>query len=157
MGNLARQMQRAQAKRNKSKSKPQLETGRAILPDEAKDFCEGIFCDCHGTLFSHAYEKDELLVAYLNAQHAAGRTVMLISTHPMDVVAKIKNIGLHADIVKSLCSKERYHYAVLEELIDDDSVMLSSKQEWHPHDKSFRQHMQSFLDRITPAPNSLNI
>lgn len=106
---------------------------------------EGIFCDCHGTLYSHSYEKDALLVEYLNAQHAAGTPVMLISTAPRDVLPKIRNIGLHDDILDTLTSKSVMYNRVLEQLIDDDPVNLNAKTTWHPQNPVFRLHMKDFL------------
>lgn len=113
----------------------------------------GIYCDCYGTLYSFNFKRAELLVDYLNAQHAAGKHVQLISTHVDQSFPHISDIGLHKDIVASLTAKAPYrgNHVVLETLIDDDPVGLTAITLHDPKDDAFREHMRTFLERH-PAP-----
>lgn len=142
MGSLSRKMQRASARKK--------DRVLAVPTRQMEHTEDGIFCDCYGTLYSHSYTKDDLLVAYLNAKHEAGTPVTLVSTAPQDVIGKIRNIGLHKEILMSLMPKTVYHNDVLEILIDDDPT-LKAKTLWHPQNEAFRAQMKDFLDR-NPAP-----
>jgi len=154
MGSPSRKIRRAQAAKDR-KSQPDSPLRRIFppSPERAKPAVteKGLFCDCYGTLYSHSFTRSELLVNYLNAQHAAGREVRLISTNVMESYKHIRDIGLHPDIARSLINKTHLHNRVLEELIDDDPVGLTAATLHNPKDESFRQHMRDFLAK-NPAP-----
>jgi len=118
---------------------------------------EGIFCDCYGTLFGHGYEDDKTLVEYLNAQYAAGKNVVIFSTAPRDVRAKVQTLGLHPDLAARIDDKRFYDGDLLEVMIDDDPAhFLRAQKTWHPKKPDFRQHMKEFLAANGPkAPETV--
>lgn len=152
MGSLSRKIKRAnivQERKYPGLKRDHAKSTAPIVTDE------GIFCDCFGTLYSYNYDCHELLVDYLNAQHAAGRKVTLVSSNIMQVRKKISDIGLHEDIVASLTKKEYYYNTrVMEVLIDDDPVLLRAATLYHPQNAGFRKHMEDFLAK-NPAPAAL--
>ncbi|MFA5592481.1 MAG: hypothetical protein WC989_04125 [Micavibrio sp.] len=155
MSSLARKISRQRPKKirrvaaGNSSRKPAFAAAAEQRPPDVSD--PGIFCDCYGTLYAHHFEKDDLLVAYLNARHGDGCKVRLISTAPSDVYPKIKSIGLHDDIVRSLTNKAAFHGAVLEILIDDDPVNLRAQTLWDPRAPAFRKMMTDYLAKNTAA------
>lgn len=142
MGGLARKMQRASGRKKREN------TGELLTPSKPEILTPtlgGVFCDCYGTLYSHSFAKNDLLVRYLNARLAQGDDVTLISTNPAQVLPHIRDIGLHEEIVTSLMPKNHLRAAVLEEWIDDDPVLLRAAVQWSPNDPKFVRHMQDFL------------
>ena len=113
---------------------------------------KGIFCDCYGTLYGHNFERDELLVRFLNAKHKTGIPVTLISWKLSEVAPHISDIGLDPEIVASLTSKMCYNSSIVEILIDDDPAPIEARTLYHPADRIFRSQMQAFLENNNPAP-----
>lgn len=144
MGNLIRKI--AGIFQTKKSQAPQ----SAPIYDDNSD--KGIFCDCYGTLYCDDFERDDLLVRFLNAKHREGIPVTLISSKISEVVPYISNIGLYPEIVASLTSKMRYYSSTLEILIDDDIAPLDANILYHPADPNFRGEMKSFLEKSNPAP-----
>lgn len=137
MSSLTRKMYRASTHTKTRAARRAEEIHTSAVP--------GIFCDCYGTLFSFNFDRDEALVAYLNAQYAKGTEVTLVSTNPRQVLPSIRGIGLHPDIVDSLTSKNRYHNSFLEVLIDDDPVGLKAARLYDPKSPEFRKMLKEYL------------
>jgi hypothetical protein len=144
MGNLIRKI--AGVFRARKSQTPKSTT----IYDDNRD--KGIFCDCYGTLYGHNFERDELLVRFLNAKHKAGIPVTLISWKISEVAPHISDIGLDPEIVASLTSKMRYNNSTLEILIDDDPAPIEARTLYHPADPIFRSQMRAFLENNNPAP-----
>lgn len=97
-----------------------------------------------------------LLVRYLNAQHAAGRPVVIFSTDPGGVATQVAGMGLHEEIA-CVVRKDNYRDAFLEEVVDDNlPSWITAQKHWDPHDPLFRAHVKTVLssvpgaDRFTP-------
>lgn len=146
MGSLARKIARAAKARKFSLAPKPSHTSDDGITDE------GIFCDCYGTLYSHSFERDDLLVRFLNAKHRAGIPVTLVSSDAAQVAPYIRDIGLHPDIVATLSPKSLYYKRTMEILIDDDPVIIKARTHYHPSDPKFRGQMQNFFGNNNPAP-----
>lgn len=124
-------------------------------------FEKGIFCDCAGTLFVDGIGEDAELIAYLNAQHASGRKVVLFSDEPQKVQEKILTLGLSPALTEDIRNKRSYQDIMLEVLIDDEpESYLKSATHYHPHEQSFRKMLRDFSalhTMLLPIPMMLKL
>ncbi len=128
----------------------------------AERFEKGIFCDCAGTLFVDGVGEDAELVAYLNAQHASGRKVVLFSDEPSQKMQeKVRTLGLDPALTEHIRNKRAYQDITLEMLIDDaPELYLKAATHFHPHDTSFRNLIRQYSalhPMLLPIPMMLKL
>lgn len=146
--NLARKMKRSNARKGFAK---------AVQPPPPAATIDAIFCDCLDTLFGHDFDKDELLISYLNAQSRNGNDVVVFSTNLMQpfkdttILNKVRDIGLDRAIIRSLAYKSDFQREVLAVLIDDEPTIKAAKT-WKPDDPVFRKQMQDYLNAQGTQP-----
>ena len=146
--NLKRKMNRAAAR------KPSARIPAPKMPEREVTF-EAIFCDCYDTLYSDSFERDELLVNYLNAKSRAGIDVVIFTSNFSQVYDKVQNIGLEPRILRTLQEKRKFHGEHLMEWIDDDpDPSITAQKLFHPKEPKFRQHMKDYLASCAPAAPS---